>query len=196
MSGKAVIFSAPSGSGKTTIVRNLLDQSKLPLGFSISATTRPPRGREVEGKDYFFIDVKTFKGYIERKEMVEWEEVYPGRFYGTLKTELDRLWAEGKMVLFDVDVVGGLKLREVLGEQALSIFVQTPSMEVLRERLEGRGTDLPERIAERMKKAAWEWGQSPNFDRILINDDLKTACGQAQDWIWAHHEEITLPSNS
>ena len=102
------------------------------------------------------MDVDAFKGHIERKEMVEWEEVYPGRFYGTLKTELERLWADGKIVLFDVDVVGGLKLREILGEQALSIFVQTPSMEVLRERLEGRGTDLPERIAERMKKAAWE----------------------------------------
>ncbi|MDE0871328.1 MAG: guanylate kinase [Flavobacteriales bacterium] len=196
MSGKAVIFSAPSGSGKTTIVRNLLEQSKLPLGFSISATTRSPRGREAEGKDYFFIDVDAFKGHIERKEMVEWEEVYPGRFYGTLKTELERLWADGKIVLFDVDVVGGLKLREVLGEQALSIFVQTPSMEVLRERLEGRGTDRPERVAERMKKAAWEWGQSPNFDRILVNDDLKTACGQAQDWIRAHHEGTTLASNS
>ena len=196
MSGKAVIFSAPSGSGKTTIVRNLLEQSKLPLGFSISATTRSPRGREAEGKDYFFIDEDAFKGHIERKEMVEWEEVYPGRFYGTLKTELERLWADGKIVLFDVDVVGGLKLRKVLGEQALSIFVQTPSMEVLRERLEGRGTDLPERVAERMQKAAWEWGQSPNFDRILVNDDLKTACGQAQDWIRAHHEDTTLDSNS
>jgi guanylate kinase len=196
MSGNAVIFSAPSGSGKTTIVRNLLEQSKLPLGFSISATTRSPRGREAEGKDYFFMDVDAFKGHIERKEMVEWEEVYPGRFYGTLKTELERLWADGKIVLFDVDVVGGLKLREILGEQALSIFVQTPSMEVLRERLEGRGTDLPERIAERMKKAAWEWDQSPNFDRILVNDDLKTACVQAQDWIRAHCEDSTLASNS
>ena len=110
-----MIFSAPSGSGKTTIVRNLLEQSKLPLGFSISATTRSPRGREAEGKDYFFMDVDAFKGHIERKEMVEWEEVYPGRFYGTLKTELERLWADGKIVLFDVDVVGGLKLREILG---------------------------------------------------------------------------------
>ena len=186
MSGKAIIFSAPSGAGKTTIVRHLLEESGLPLGFSISATTRPARGNEQDGHDYFFMDVSQFKTHISNGELVEWEEVYHGVFYGTLKSELERLWADGKTVLFDVDVVGGVKLRKALGDSALSIFVQPPSLDELRIRLEGRGTDSAERITERMEKARWEWEKNVEFDRVLINEDLATACNEARAMVLAH----------
>lgn len=182
-SGKAVIFSAPSGAGKTTIVRHLLGHSALNLAFSVSATTRPPRGQEADGVDYHFLSESTFKQRIEGGALVEWEEVYPGRFYGTLHSELDRLWAEGKTVLFDVDVVGGANLKKALGDRALAIFIQPPSLQVLRQRLECRGTDAPERIEERMAKAEWELEQSSHFDKVLINDNLDVACEQALRWL-------------
>lgn len=183
MSGKAVIFSAPSGAGKTTIVRRLLAIDTLNLGFSVSATTRPPRNNEVDGRDYHFLSVEEFQRRLASNELVEWEEVYPEKFYGTLRTELDRMWEAGQTVLFDVDVVGGIRLKEIFGDQALSIFVQPPSLEVLRTRLEHRGTESSERINERLGKANWEWEQSGLFDRILINDDLETACATAARWV-------------
>lgn len=184
--GKAIVFSAPSGAGKTTIVRHLLENSGLSLGFSVSATTRDPRGVEQDGIDYYFRSIEAFQACIAREELVEWEEVYPGKYYGTLKSELERLWAAGKTVLFDVDVVGGLQLRKALGADALSIFVQPPSMEILRRRLEQRGTESPERLKERMEKASWEWEQSVHFDRILVNDNLQDACNEAIEMVKSH----------
>ena len=185
-SGKAVIFSAPSGAGKTTIVRYLLGRPELNLAFSVSATTRPPRGTEQNGVDYHFLSVEEFRARIDAGELLEWEEVYPGKFYGTLHAELERLWAEGKTVLFDVDVVGGANLRRLLGDGALAIFIQPPSLEALRARLEGRGTDAPERIEERLAKAQWELDQKGAFDKVLVNDDLDAACAEALSWLLAY----------
>ena len=184
--GKAVIFSAPSGAGKTTIVRHLLGHPDLNLAFSVSATTRPPRGTEQDGLDYHFLTVETFKARIDAGALLEWEEVYPGKFYGTLRTEMKRLWAEGKTVVFDVDVVGGANLRRLLGNSALAVFIQPPSLEVLRHRLESRGTDAPERIEERLAKAQWELEQHIHFDKVLINDDLAAAQAQALEWLKAY----------
>ena len=185
-SGKAVIFSAPSGAGKTTIVRYLLGRPELNLAFSVSATTRPPRGTEPNGVDYHFLSVEEFRARIEAGDLLEWEEVYPGKFYGTLHAELERLWAEGKTVLFDVDVVGGANLRRLLGDGALAIFIQPPSLEALRARLESRGTDAPERIEERLAKAQWELDQKGAFDKVLVNDDLDAACAEALSWLLAY----------
>jgi len=184
--GKAVIFSAPSGAGKTTIVRHLLGHPELNLAFSISATTRPPRGTEQDGVDYHFLTVEAFKARIDSGALLEWEEVYPGKFYGTLHAELERLWAAGKTVVFDVDVVGGANLRRLLGDSALAVFIQPPSLEVLRQRLERRGTDAPERIEERLAKAEWELEQHVHFDKVLINDDLAAAQAQALEWLRAY----------
>ena len=184
--GKAVIFSAPSGAGKTTIVRHLLGHPELNLAFSISATTRPPRGTEQDGVDYYFLNVEAFKARIDTGAFLEWEEVYPGKFYGTLHAELERLWAAGKTVVFDVDVVGGANLRRLLGDGALAIFIQPPSLEALRARLEGRGTDAPERIEERLAKAQWELDQKGAFDKVLVNDDLDAACAEALSWLLAY----------
>ncbi len=190
--GKAVIFSAPSGSGKTTIVRRLLEDAQLNLAFSVSATTRPPRGKEVHGHDYYFLSSDEFNAQIASGGLVEWEEVYPGKFYGTLTSELNRLWDAGKTVVFDVDVVGGANLREKLGERALAIFIQAPSLDVLRERLERRGTETPARVEERMAKAQWEMRQQGKFDRVLVNDQLDEACAMAKEWVHAHTEETPL----
>ncbi|HBL37864.1 MAG TPA: guanylate kinase [Flavobacteriales bacterium] len=190
--GKAVIFSAPSGSGKTTIVRRLLEDAQLNLAFSVSATTRPPRGKEVHGHDYYFLSSDEFNAQIASGGLVEWEEVYPGKFYGTLTSELNRLWDAGKTVVFDVDVVGGANLREKLGERALAIFIQAPSLDVLRERLERRGTETPARVEERMAKAQWEMRQQGKFDRVLVNDQLDDACAAAKEWVHAHTEETPL----
>jgi len=184
--GKAVIFSAPSGAGKTTIVRHLLGHPELNLAFSISATTRPPRGTEQDGVDYHFLTVEAFKARIDSGALLEWEEVYPGKFYGTLHAELERLWAAGKTVVFDVDVVGGANLRRLLGDSALAVFIQPPSLDVLRQRLERRGTDAPERIEERLAKAEWELEQHVHFDKVLINDDLAAAQAQALEWLRAY----------
>jgi guanylate kinase len=177
--GKLIIFSAPSGAGKTTIVHHLL--KNVPnLEFSISATTRKPRGDEKDGKDYYFISKEEFLHLIAKKHFVEFEEVYSGTFYGTLRTEIERIWAKGSAVIFDIDVEGGLHLKRKYEDQALAIFVQPPSLEVLKERLAGRGTDSPEKLKERFEKAEKELGYAPRFDVILKNYDLTEACAEAE----------------
>jgi guanylate kinase len=178
MNGKLIIFSAPSGSGKTTIVRHLLD-SGLPLEFSISACTRKPRSGEVDGKDYYFMSVDEFKEKIDRDHFVEWEEVYPGLLYGTLKSELERIWKMEKHVIFDVDVAGGLNLKKQFGTHALSVFVMPPSIEELETRLKSRGTDDGEDIRTRIEKAHEEIALAADFDLILVNDDLDKALNKA-----------------
>lgn len=178
-SGKLIIFSAPSGAGKTTIVRHLL--AKLPsLCFSISATTRAKRGAEVDGHDYYFISKEDFLHKVAKHEFAEFEEVYAGTYYGTLKNEIERIWAADKHVVFDLDVQGGIRLKKKYNENALSIFVMPPSVEVLAERLSDRATDTPEKIAERINKAKHELSFSSEFDIILPNDDLSVACAAAE----------------
>jgi len=180
--GKLIIFSAPSGAGKTTIVQHLL--KKIPeLEFSISATTRKPRGDEEDGKDYYFISKQEFLHRIAKKQFVEFEEVYSGTFYGTLRTEIERIWNHGKTVIFDIDVEGGLHLKRKYEELALAIFVQPPSLEVLKQRLGDRGTDNTEKLKERFEKAEKELNYAPQFDIILKNHDLQTACEQAEELV-------------
>jgi guanylate kinase len=177
--GKLVIFSAPSGAGKTTIVHYLLN--RLPeLEFSISATTRQCRGDEVNNKDYYFISKEEFLHKVAKHEFIEFEEVYSGTFYGTLKSEIDRIWASGKTVVFDIDVEGGLRLKKKFGDQALAIFVQPPSLEVLIQRLASRGTDSAEKLKERIDKAGKELAYAEKFDIILPNNELQTACKEAE----------------
>jgi guanylate kinase len=177
--GKLIIFSAPSGAGKTTIVQHLL--TKFPeLEFSVSATTREPRGSEENDKAYHFITKEEFLHLIAKKQFVEFEEVYSGTFYGTLRTEIERIWKKGKTVIFDIDVEGGLHLKRKYDGNALAIFVQPPSLEVLKERLIGRGTDSPEKLKERFAKAEKELAYAPKFDIILKNYDLQTACLEAE----------------
>jgi guanylate kinase len=174
MRGKVILFSAPSGSGKTTLVQWLLQQD-LNLHFSVSATSRAPRGNEVDGKDYFFLSPEAFRERIAANAFLEYEEVYTDKYYGTLISEVERMLNEGKHVLFDVDVKGGINIKKHYGAQALSIFVQPPSIEALEQRLNSRGTDAPEVIRERVSKAAYELTFAPAFDRIVVNDDLETA---------------------
>jgi guanylate kinase len=180
--GKLIIFSAPSGAGKTTIVKHLL--TKFPeLEFSISATTREPRGDEKNDQAYHFITKEEFLHLIAKKQFVEFEEVYSGTFYGTLRTEIERIWKKGKTVIFDIDVEGGLHLKRKYDGAALAIFVQPPSLEVLKERLTGRGTDSQEKLNERFAKAEKELNYAPKFDIILKNHDLQTACKDAEDLV-------------
>jgi guanylate kinase len=180
--GKLIIFSAPSGAGKTTIVHHLL--KKIPeLEFSISATTREPRGDEVDKKDYYFISKEEFLHRIAKKQFVEFEEVYSGTFYGTLRVEIERIWATGKTVIFDIDVEGGMHLKRKYDGQALAIFVQPPSLEVLKQRLSARGTDSDAKLKERFDKAEKELNYAPQFDIILKNHDLQTACNEAEDLV-------------
>ena len=180
ISGKAIIFSAPSGSGKTTIVKCLLD--KIPsLGFSISACTRNKRDNiEKSGKDYYFLTMEEFKRKIEKEEFIEWEEVYPGKFYGTLKYEIQRLWEEGKQVIFDVDVNGGVNLKEYFGNKGLAVFVRPPSIEILGQRLSARKTETEESLSQRISKAKSELKFESKFDVILVNDDLKGSLPRAE----------------
>ncbi|MGB4293217.1 MAG: guanylate kinase [Bacteroidales bacterium] len=176
--GKAVIISAPSGAGKSTIVKYLLE-SGLNLEFSVSATTRQPRGEEKNGVDYYFLTVDEFKKKISNGEFVEWEEVYENHFYGTLRSELERIWVKNKHVLFDVDVKGGISLKKIFGDRALSLFIMPPSIEELEERLKKRGTDSPEKIKIRIQKAGIEMQSAVFFDRIVVNDDLEKAKQEA-----------------
>lgn len=172
--GKLIIFSAPSGSGKTTIVHHIMELIEG-LEFSISATSRQPRGVEQNGKDYYFLSGEEFDKRIAEDAFVEWEEVYAGTKYGTLRSELERIWAKGHTILFDVDVKGGVRLKEIFGEQALSIFVMPPSIEELRNRLVGRATDSPEKIEQRIGKAGEEIGYADRFDLTIVNDTLEVA---------------------
>lgn len=178
--GKCVICSAPSGAGKTTLVRHLLDRVPA-LAFSISATSRPRRANEVDGVDYHFMSPEAFREHIAQDAFVEWEEVYPGRYYGTLRSEVERLWAAGRHIAFDVDVVGGLNLKARFGERALALFIQPPSLEVLAERLARRGTETPETLQVRVDKADEEIKAAPRFDAVVVNDDLDRACREAAD---------------
>jgi guanylate kinase len=180
MAGKALIFSAPSGSGKTTIVKHLL-QTNPDLGFSISASTRDKRGRtEENGKDYYFLTPEDFKHKIDNNEFIEWEEVYAGNFYGTLKSEIERVWASGKNVIFDVDVKGGLNLKKYFGDKALAIFVKVPSVEVLKARLNDRGTETPESLSRRLFKANFEMSFQDQFDVVVVNEELEKSLAEAQ----------------
>lgn len=176
---KAIIFSAPSGSGKSTIVHHILDLHPE-MEFSVSATSRPLRGAEVHGVDYYFLTEDDFRSRIAADGFVEYEEVYPGRFYGTLKSEIQRIWDAGHVVIFDVDVKGGVNLKKYFGDAALSVFIQAPSVEELRRRLESRGTDSAEDIAKRVAKAAEEMTYAPKFDVVLVNDKLETAYAEAE----------------
>jgi guanylate kinase len=173
--GKLIVFSAPSGSGKTTIVHHLLTFSELKLDFSISATSRPSRGNEQNGKDYYFITAEEFKNHINNNDFIEWEEVYHDNFYGTLKSEINRIWSEGKNVIFDIDVKGGLNIKKQFPAQTLAIFVQPPTIEEMEMRLRNRQTDSEEKIIERVAKASKEMIFAQDFDVILLNDDLETA---------------------
>lgn len=172
--GKVVIFSAPSGSGKTTIVRALLERYNQ-FEFSISATSRAPRGAERDGVDYYFLSAEEFAEKVAQDAFVEWEEVYAGTSYGTLKSEVERIWSKGNIILFDVDVMGGINLKRIFGDKACSIFIMPPSIEELRRRLEGRGTDSAETIEKRISKASFELTKSPEFDHTVINDRLEVA---------------------
>lgn len=178
MAGKLIIFSAPSGSGKSTIINYLLQQG-LNLHFSISATSRSPRGEEKHGKEYYFLTPDEFRSRIAAGDFLEYEEVYKDKYYGTLKSEVERILNNGDNVIFDVDVVGGCNIKKYYGKQALSVFIQPPSIEELRNRLEGRGTDTPEVIESRIAKAEFELGFAPKFDTVIINDNLTKAQAEA-----------------
>jgi guanylate kinase len=177
--GKSIIVSAPSGAGKTTIVHRLMTEIPA-LAFSISACSRSARPMEQEGRDYYFLGVEGFKKAIENQEFIEWEEVYTDHYYGTLRREVQRLWDEGRVIIFDVDVVGGLNLKALFKEHALSVFIKPPSVEILEKRLRARETESEERIALRIKKSAWELSQAESFDVCILNDDLEKAVSDAK----------------
>lgn len=179
MSNKVVIFSAPSGSGKSTIVRHILSLHPE-MEFSVSATSRAPRGIEKNGVEYYFFSAGEFRKMIAEDKFVEHEEVYPGSFYGTLKSEVERIWSKGNVIIFDVDVKGGVNLKKYFSDNAMSVFIKAPSVEILRQRLVARGTDTPEAIDKRVAKATEELTYADKFDHILVNDDLQTAYSQAE----------------
>lgn len=179
MENKVMVFSAPSGAGKTTIVTHLLKAFNK-LEFSVSATSRAPRGQEVDGKDYYFLSVKEFKKRIKNNEFVEYEEVYPGSFYGTLKSEVERIWAKGNVIMFDVDVKGGVSIKKIFGEKAFTVFIMPPSLEVMEQRLRARGTDSEEAIKTRVAKAAEEMTYAAKFDAVLVNDVLEESFEKAE----------------
>jgi guanylate kinase len=177
--GKLIVFSAPSGSGKTTIVRHLLGKEDLNLEFSISAATREARGEEVNGKDYYFMSLEEFKTHIKNEDFVEWEEVYRDNFYGTLKSEVERIWAKGKNVIFDIDVAGGLRIKHKFPEETLAVFVKPPSIDELKRRLKERSTESEDKINMRIAKASVELATAPQFDVIIKNYDLDIALEEA-----------------
>lgn len=189
-SGKLIVFSAPSGSGKTTIVRHLLAQDHLDLEFSISATSRDPRGEELDGKDYYFISLEEFKTHIKEEDFLEWEEVYRDNFYGTLKKEVHRIWAMGKHVIFDIDVAGGLRIKKKFPERTLAVFVKPPSVDELKIRLKKRSTESEEKINMRIAKASVELATAPQFDHIILNDNLDNALEEATALV---EEFIAIP---
>lgn len=177
--GKLIVFSAPSGSGKTTIVKHLLEQKDLNLEFSISATSREKRGAEIDGKDYYFLSFKDFKNKIKNDEFLEWEEVYRDNFYGTLKTEVERIWSKGKHVIFDIDVSGGLRIKRKFPEETLAIFVKPPSIDELKRRLKKRKTETEDKINMRVAKASAELATAPLFDTIIVNENLDEALNES-----------------
>lgn len=177
---KLIILSAPSGSGKSTIISHIIDDEKLKLEFSISATTRTPRGNEKHGKEYYFLTEEDFKARIANNEFAEYEEVYAGRYYGTLKSEIQRINAEGKNAIIDVDVAGGVNVKKIYGDQALSIFVMPPSVEELRRRLVGRATDSEADIQKRVDKAEYEMSYAPKYDKVVVNDNLEKAVAEVR----------------
>jgi len=181
--GKLLVFSAPSGSGKTTIVRHLLAQEDLNLEFSISCATREPRGEEIDGKDYYFISWEEFKKHIKAEEFVEWEEVYTNNYYGTLKSEVERIWAKGKNVIFDIDVSGGLRIKSKFPQETLAVFVKPPSVDELKRRLKERSTESDEKINMRIAKAHVELATAPQFDKIIKNYDLDVAKLEAYELV-------------
>ncbi|MGS2763363.1 guanylate kinase [Sinomicrobium sp. M5D2P9] len=181
--GKLIVFSAPSGSGKTTIVRHLLGIEKFNLDFSISATSRAPRGNEADGKDYYFLSLQEFKNHIKQGDFLEWEEVYRDNFYGTLKSEVERIWAKGKHVIFDIDVAGGLRIKKKFPEQTLAVFVKPPSVDELKIRLKKRKTEPEDKINMRIAKASVELATAPQFDKIIKNYDLETALKEAEQLV-------------
>jgi guanylate kinase len=178
---KIIILTAPSGGGKTSIMRHLMARFPNQLAFSISAATRKPRGAEKDGVDYYFITAETFKQKIEEQAFVEWEMVYEGKYYGTLKSELHRIWAEGKVPILDIDVKGAIHIQEQFPGQVLSLFIQPPSVEELRRRLEARGTETPESLEARISKASYELSFSHEFSKIIVNDKLEIACMEAEE---------------
>ena len=186
---KLLLFAAPSGAGKTTIVRHLLNRYEN-LSFSTSATTRPKRPHETDGKDYYFVDPEQFQALIENDGFVEWEEVYKGLFYGTLKKEVERLWGEGKFIIFDIDVKGAVSIKQAYPDEAVAIFVKPPSLESLRERLTARGTEDETNLAKRLDRAAEEMSYESRFDIVLVNDNLQEALQSAEQLI----EDLTKPS--
>lgn len=188
-SGKLIIISAPSGSGKSTIIGRVIDDPELRLAFSVSATTRPIRGEEKNGVNYYFMTEEEFRSEIEQDNFAEYEEVYPGRFYGTLKREIERINNAGRNVVLDVDVKGGISVKRLYGDHALSIFIQPPSVDVLRQRLESRGTDSPEDIDNRVNKAEYEMSFSPKFDHTVVNDVLDVAVQEVRQLIDAFVNE-------
>lgn len=181
--GKCIIFSAPSGAGKTTIVRALVNKPSLRLEFSVSACSREPRPNEVNGKDYYFLGIEGFKQQIEQDAFVEWEEVYTDHFYGTLRSEIEQIWENGHTVIFDVDVIGGLNLKRFFGENALAVFVQPPSYDELEKRLRYRSTETEEKIQQRMAKAKAELAKANEFDVVLVNDTLEHAIEKATELV-------------
>lgn len=183
MNGKLIVFSAPSGSGKTTIVKHLLAQPELNLEFSVSCTTRALRGEEIHGKDYYFLSLESFKKHIKAEDFVEWEEVYRDNFYGTLKSEVERIWAMGKHVIFDIDVAGGLRIKKKFPNQTLAVFVKPPSVDELKRRLKERSTESEDKINMRIAKAHVELATAPQFDKIIKNYDLDQAKQEAYELV-------------
>ena len=184
--GKLIVFSAPSGSGKTTIVQHLLKQEDLNLEFSVSATSRKPRGDEQHGREYYFLSLSDFKSHMKKDDFLEWEEVYRDNFYGTLNSEIERIWATGKNVIFDIDVVGGLRIKRKFPERTLAVFVKPPSVEELKIRLKKRKTESDEKINVRIAKASVEMATAPRFDQVILNDSLDHALSEASKLVASH----------